>query len=905
LLLNANEVIARERLIDALWGRQPPRAAVQSLQVYVHGLRQTLGADRIETRGTGYRFQLDPGELDYERFERLVERASQALATERAADAAEDLRAALRLWRGSPLADLSGEAIAETEAPRLDDRRIRAIELLHDAELALGRDDQLIPELERLIAEEPYRERFRAQLVLALYRSGRQKDALEAYRAARDTLVDELGVDPSPELQELERLILRHDPALAAPAAPEPARVQLPAPPTTLVGRQLEVAAVTALLHREEVRLLTLTGPGGTGKTRLALAVAEALGRELRDGALFVDLAPVRDPALLGPTIAHALGIAEGTSTHDTLGEHLRDKSMLLLLDNLEQLVPETELVARLLTAAPRLLVLATSRSPLRLAAEHEYPVPPLELPRHHRSSSFEELASNDAVRLFVTRARAVDPTFELNQENVLAVGRICERLDGLPLPIELAAARSKLLPPESMSRRLDQSLDLLTGGAHDLPARHQTLRSTLEWSHELLDEAERTLFARLAVFPARWTLDAAEAVCAEGGLSVLGVLSGLVDENLVRRLGHRDSEPQFAMLETIREYASEQLELSRDADAVRRRHAHHMLEIAEAASAAIHTGDDAESAYARLEQEHDNLRAALSWAAAADELELEVRLAVASRWFWVVRGYLSEGRRYFDRLVLRTADAAKPLRARVVMNAGTFPFRQGDLDVAQGLWEEALDLSRELGDNDEVGRSIAELGGVAIAKGDLERASALYEESLPIFREQGSEGRLAVALSNLGAIANMRDDPATAVDFLSEAASLSREIGDEDSLGIALHNLARSQLTLGRTADGHAALLESLGIARKLGYRELTAYCLGGLAQLAMLGDDPEQSARMLGASERLFAEVGAAIDPDETETQLEVLTWAIETIGVEAVEELRTTGAELPIDELVQISG
>lgn len=903
LLLNANEVIARERLIDALWAGNPPRAAVQSLQVYVHGLRQALGADRIETRGTGYRLRLGPGELDYERFERLIEGASQALATERPADAAEDLRAALGLWRGSPLADLSGEAVAETEAPRLDDRRVHALELLHDAELALGRHDDLIPELERSIAEEPYRERFRAQHVLALYRSGRQTDALEAYRAARDVLVEELGIDPGPELQELERLILRHDPSLAAPPAPEPAQVQLPVPPTPLVGRQLEVAAVTALLRRAEVRLLTLTGAGGTGKTRLAIAVADELGRELRDGAVFVDLAPVREPALLAPTVARALGIAEGTSPEDALEEHLHDKSMLLLLDNLEQLTRGTELIARLVGAAPRLLILATSRSPLRLAAEHEYPVPPLELPQQGGNASFEELATNESIRLFVTRARAVDPAFELNEENVRVVGRICERLDGLPLAIELAAARSKLLSPETMSRRLDQSLDLLTGGARDLPARQQTLRSTLEWSHELLSDAERTLFARLAVFPGSWTLEASEAVCADGELDVLAVLSALVDENLVRRLGPPDVEPRFGMLETIREYASELLESSGEANVFRRRHAEHVLEIAEEASAAIYAGDNAESSYARLEQEHDNLRAALAWAAGAGELDLEVRLAMAARWFWVVRGYLTEGRGYFDRLLLRTVDADKPLRALVVLNAGTFPFRLGDLDVAQELWEEGLELSRELGDTAEVGRAIAELGGVAIAKGDLDRASALYEESVPVFREQGNQSRLAVVLSNLGAIANMRDDPETAVPFFSEAVDLSREIRDDDSLGISLHNLARSQLMLGNTAEGRADLLESMSIARRLGYRELTAYCLGGLAELAMLDDDAERAARVLGASEKLFAEVGAAIDPDETQTQRKVLEWTIETIGATAVDELRAAGADTSIDELVEI--
>ncbi|MDX6386522.1 MAG: hypothetical protein QOD85_324 [Gaiellaceae bacterium] len=638
LLLSANEVVARDRLIDELWGGAPPRSAAQSLQVYVHGLRQALGADRIETHGTGYRLRVEPGELDLERFDRLVAGAAKSLSSSQPADAAEDIRTALGLWRGSPLADLGGEPVAQTEAARLEDRRLRALELLNDAELALGRHDELVSELERLIAADPFRERFRFQYVLALYRSGRQRDALEAYRAARDTFVEELGIDPGPELQELERQMLRQDASLTAPEPPEAGRVRLPVPPTPLIGRRLEAAAVSGLLRRDDVRLVTLTGPGGTGKTRLALAVAAELGPELRDGAVFVDLAPVRDPELLEPTIAHALGVPEGASPEEALTEHLAEKSMLLLLDNLEQLVPDTDVVARLLAAAPRLLVLATSRSPLRLAAEHEYPVPPLELPKQ-RGTTFEELATSDAIRLFVARARAVDPTFELNEENAGAVGRICERLDGLPLAIELAAARSKLLSPETMSRRLDQTLDLLTGGARDLPARQQTLRSTLEWSHELLNQAEQTLFARLAVFPGGWTLDAAEAVCADTGLDVLAVLSALVDENLVRRLDPGAPEPRFGMLETIREYAAEQLELSGEAAEFRARHAQHVLEIAEAASAAMFAGDDTESSYGRLEREHDNLRAALTWAVEADDAELELRLALAFRWFWVVRG--------------------------------------------------------------------------------------------------------------------------------------------------------------------------------------------------------------------------------------------------------------------------
>jgi predicted ATPase/DNA-binding SARP family transcriptional activator len=903
LLLNANTVVSRDRLVDALWGAEPPPSAISSLQVYVHGLRRALGAERIERHGTGYRLQLDPADLDLSRFERLVAAAADALGAGRPADAAEGLRQALGLWIGAPLADLAGEPVHEREAGQLEERRLRALELLHDAELALGRHDELVPELERLIAAEPYRERFRAQHALALYRSGRQVDALAACRAARELLVEELGVDPGPELQELERRILRHDPTLAAPDAPSPARLRLPTPPTPLVGRRLEVAAICALLRRDDVRLVTLTGPGGAGKTRLALAAAAELGPELRDGAVFVDLAPVHDPELLGSALAQALGASESVEgVEDALAAHLRDRSIVLLLDNLEQLVPEVGLVSRLLAAAPRLLVLATSRTPLRLAGEHEYPVPPLDLPDSGASVSFEQLAANDAVRLFSARAGAVDPEFQLDEDNVTAVADVCARLDGLPLAIELAAARSKLLPPATMGRRLDRALDLLVGGAQDLPGRQRTLRATLEWSHGLLSEDESTLFARLAVFAGGWTLEAAEAICGGDGLDVFETLAALVDESLVRPVRRPTGEPRFAMLETIREYAGELLEASGEAESLRRRHFEHVLERTESEAAAWYAGGAPEETLFRfLDEELENVRAALAWAADAGEVELEVRLAVAARWYWVVQGHLSEGRRVFEGIFDRTAGTQGELRAKALVHGAIFPFRQGDNQLSAALLQESLDLFRELGDEEGIARATAELGGVAIAEEDLDRAAALYEECVPLLRHHGNLSRLAVAFGNLGTIAHMRGDHQTAVAYYGDAIDAARSAADDDGVSVNLHNLGRSELALGRADEGFEALRESLTIGRRLGYREVIAYCLGGFAELAMIKDDAERAATLLGASEQLFAEIGALPNPDEAQVQARLVEFIVDGLGEERSAELRAEGAKLTPDELL----
>ena len=879
LLLRRNEVVPRERLIDSIWGEEPPGTAANSLQVYVHGLRRLLGAERIERNGNGYRIHVGAGELDLERFDALVREAKASLAA-RPADAADALRAALALWRGAPLADLAGEPVA-AEVDGLQDARVAAIELRNDAELALGRHEELVPVLAALVAEHPYRERLREQQILALYRSGRQKDALEAYRAAREALVEELGVEPGPALQELERAVLRQEASLAPPDPRPTYATRLPVPATPLVGRRVETAAVVSLL-RGDARLVTLTGPGGTGKTRLALAVAAELAPTLRDRAVFVDLAPLSDPELILPTIADALGVADDVS----LVDELRDRALLLVLDNVEQLLDGVAAIAPLLAGAPGLLVLATSRAPLQLYGEHAYAVPPLDVPPV--DASFETVTANDAVRLFAARARAVDAGFVLDERNVGAVTAICRRLDGLPLAIELAAARTNVLPLASILERLDESLDVLIGGARDLHPRQRALRATLDWSFDALDPAEQRVFPALGVFAGGFTDDLAQRVAG-------GDPQPLVERSLVRRVGGR-----LTLLEPIRAYALERLREAGAEEQARDRHLDAFLEYAKATDAQMLSAD-ADEAYAAVATEHDNLRAAIDWAEAKGDVRVELALALALRLFWRIRGHIEEGRTRFERVVAQTVDAEPALRAAARTHGAQFAYRQGDLATAKAWWEEALELFRALDEAGEIGRCLGELGSVALSEGHLERAQSLYEEAVELFERVNVPVRLAVVLANLAAIATMRGELDTASAYSARAAALQREVHDSDGLAVTLHNLARILMAQGRVEDGRAALRESMELARALDYREVLAYGLETSAELAFAGGDHEPAARLLGACDSAFEKLGVVMASEEAEGYARVLEQLRVRLDPGLVDELHAEGRAAPFEASV----
>jgi predicted ATPase/DNA-binding SARP family transcriptional activator len=647
LALSANRVVTRDRLVDELWGDEPPETAVATLQVYVSRLRKVLPSDALQTRPPGYALAVDPDEVDIFRFEHLVADSQTADPQQ----AARLLREGLALWRGQALAEFE-EPLLRLESRRLEESRLAALEARVDADLACGRETELVGELATLIGLYPRRERLHRQLVLALYRAGRQAEALDAYREAR-TVLDELGLEPGEELRELERMILIHDPELAVPA---PVRVALPDWPTPFVGRSAEVEAVRTLLEGGH-RLVTLSGPGGVGKTRLAAAAAERTQEGFADGAFFVQLTEVRDPASVRPAVAAVLDVRAGES----LDAFLRGRELLLVLDNFEQLVDGGGvLVAGLLRDAPRLSLLVTSREPLRVSGEHVHAVPPL--------------GEEEAIDLFVTRARDADDAFRLSDENRPAVEDVCERLDGLPLALELAAARVRTLDPSDMLSRLDRRLAFLAKGPRDAPARQQTIRATIEWSFVLLDEPQQQLFARLACFVGGFTFQAAEAVCA----ATLENLEALVDKSLVQHEG-----PRFRMLETVREFAGEALEQGEPAGETRARHARYFADLHEQAYSERFARAEWSD---HLQADFDNVDAALDNLFEYDRLAY-LQLAGTRGGDW-------------ERLSTALASTSAPpaTRARALMMASIMGRLRGEHETAIQMSEEAVALFRGLG---------------------------------------------------------------------------------------------------------------------------------------------------------------------------------------------------------------
>lgn len=889
LLVADGRACGVDALVDAVWGDRPPASAAKLVQVYVSQLRKALPpAVRIETRTGGYQLELEPDLLDAHRFERLVAEGKALRAAGNPALAASLIDQALSLWRGRAYGELAYEELAGAEADRLEESRQVALEERIDAQLALGRHDETLGEILGLARDNPLRERLHAQAMLALYRCGRQADALEHYNAYRQALRDELGLDPGPALRTLQQQILRQDAGLddAEPGTAEYGT--LPAPLSPLVGRETELDELAVLLTRRDARLIVLTGAGGSGKTRLALEAARRAAASYANGAVLVELAPLRDPELVVPTIARALGIADVPEPLEALAEALGSQELLLLLDNAEHVHEATPAFVGLLAHAPRLTILATSRTVLHLSGEHVFPVLPLGI---------------DAAQiLFEQRARALQPDFQVTEEELETVRELCRRVDGLPLAVELAAARVRTLRPQAVLDRLTERLSFLSGGPHDLPARQQTLYETLDWSYDLLPEEDRGLLAGLSVFRGGATLSAVADVCLAGDEGrALDRVERLADASLLQ-VRHSSGETRYHLLEVVRQYAADRLE-ELGAVSTRARHAAWCVALAESAEREL-SGEHQASWLSALEAEHDNMRAALASCADAGEHEQALRLTVLLSRFWYVRGHLGEARRRIE-AVLSSAVAPDPNLLRRAQTAGaSIALLQGDYVASTAFAESALDSARRTDEPKFVANALSNLGAIVLAGGDEERAATVLDEALERAREVGDERITALALNNLGDLALTTGDYGRAAPLFEESQALLRSRGDTANIARSLFNLGAVDLMLGDGADAGTRFRESLELARTAEDKEDLAWCLEGFAALAARDGDGVRAATLLGAAGAVLARIGADHKPFERRLHESTVSAARAACDPAAFDTAMERGASMSMDEVLELA-
>jgi predicted ATPase/DNA-binding SARP family transcriptional activator len=901
LILARSRVVDTDHLIDELWAGEPPDGAAATLRSYISRLRSVLGDDApIRGRGGGYLLDVDPEMVDVDRFERLVRDGSEALARGDARAANEKLAAALGLWHGPALAGHADDGDLRLAAERLDELRLGAREDRLGAALELGEAAGLVDELTALVAAHPYRERLWRHLMLALYRAGRQAEALATYQRAWALFRDELGLELGDELRALEAAIVRQEVPTIRLQGP---RDNLPHATTTFIGRERELEQIDG--HLRAGRLVTLTGIGGVGKTRLALEASRRTAETWTDGPWFVDLSALTEAALVAREVAGALGVVEQSdeSVVERLAARLRPVRALLVLDNCEHLREAcADLARQLLAAAPELRILATSREPLGVIGEVDVAVQPLPTPTAHDAPTMIE--SSDAVRLFLARARDARPGLEADSDNLASIAAIARDLDGLPLAIELAAARVKAFSIAQIAARIEDRFRFLVSWRRLAPDRHRTLKEAMDWSYDLLDAREQELLRCLAVFAGGFTIDGAAAVCLAGDdATAADLLEHLVEASLVVA-EERAGEMRYRLLETVRQYAAARLTEAGDAATLAVAHATWYLEVAEQTEPML-TGKGQAAALATLETEHDNLRLALTHFDAENAFGERLRLTTALSRFWYVRGYLAESRRWLERaLEGGVSDAPALLRRRALTAASAVALLQGDYRAGVAFSEGSLAAAREAGDQRLIANGLSNLGAITLAAGDRARARSLLEEAVELARSVDDDRVAALAINNLGDLALTEGDYSEARPLFEESLAILRRRGDAANIARSLFNLGAVELMLGSSVGAATRFRESIVLGRDTGDKEDLAWCLLGVAGVAARTGDGRQAAALLGSSVALLEAIGAAFKPFERLLHDDTVERALALSGADGYERERLRGATLSLEAAIALA-
>ncbi len=876
LLLRPGHIVSSDLLMEVLWGDEQPRNPANALQVQVSYLRKVFanaeptGAQVLETRPGGYALVAESAQVDVAGFDAAA-RTFGAVEADAGVgpltSALADVDAALGLWRGDAFEEIADLDIARGEAARLNEARWAATEYRNDLRLRLGHHRELVGDLASLVGAMPLREHFREQLVVALYRSGRQSEALRALDDARRTLADELGVDPGTGLSDLEQRVLQHDPTLdwtpperapAPAAAPTPDRKPSPPPrgPSTgrlplalspLIGRASELARLAELVAGH--RLVTLTGPAGAGKSRLAVDVADAQTRPVT----YVDFSPIDDQSLVFPTVANALGVtlAPGDDAGRAVADALTNETALLVLDTCEHVVAAAaQLVATILQSAPGVSVVATSRRALTVKGEIAWPVPPLALPPPEAVTA-DEITAHAAIALFVERATALRPDLAIDDAAAADIAAICTALDGLPLAIELAAARADVLSPAAIRARLADRFDLLVDTGN-VGTRQQTLRAAIDWSFDLLTADQARFFVRLAAFAGTFDLDAALAVAGAGLDAPLELLSTLVRQSMVARAG----DDRYRLLDTLRTYAAHTLG-DLDADDTRRRHALHYVVVAERGEAEIRGPGQLEW-LDRFRHDINNFRAAIEWSLTTGDVDHAGRLAGALAWFWTLNGMLSEAVGHLEALI-DADDVPDPARARCLWGYALLAASLGRLETAQDAAHRAVKLAEALDDPVATAYGLNALAVAEWALGKHERALDAHATAITLLDKVDDAWGLAICtVLRARTLFDLADPEAARV--ARDGVDFARRAGDDHVLGIALTQIAHIAAVEGDHARAITAATEALEHQERIGYTEGTVaalHVLGGAHRAGGQLDDARQAHRRALA---LAARIGHA---------------------------------------------